>query len=268
MCPHQTFVNFWYGRMEGEKTHTIRQHACTPGNSCQCPRRLAAGTVNSTVGQFRAIFQSVGLGKEWLGDRGNPAASPLVKQYVAGAKKEQSQAHVTPKQAVPIFTDKLKLIAMYIDRQLEQEDTTAKNCFVLLRDQAFLKLQYFGGDRANDLGQMWTQEIKALPSQAGYMITHTFGKTCRLDKTNTFLVKPCADPTLCPVKALGRYIHGSARMGVNLKVGHLFRPVSPGGKVLEKAFPYTMAHNRLKRYLGLLGIDEGETPHSLRGDVQ
>ena len=50
---------------------------------CRCPTRLAACTVNSTIGKLRAIFNSVGRTGDWSGlSPGNPAAHPSVKKYL------------------------------------------------------------------------------------------------------------------------------------------------------------------------------------------
>ncbi len=106
---------------------------------------------------------------------------------------------------------------------------------------------------------MWTQELKRLPQGQGFLIKHTFGKTFRVDKANVFTVRPCPDGVICPVKALDKYIHGSLSMGVDLRAGYLFRPLGAHDRVLDSGFTYNMAYDRLKRYLGLLGLDEGES---------
>ena len=58
---------------------------------CRCPTRLAAGTVNSTIGKLRAIFNSVGRTGDWSGlSPGNPAAHPSVKKYLVSISEEQA----------------------------------------------------------------------------------------------------------------------------------------------------------------------------------
>ncbi|EDO30412.1 predicted protein, partial [Nematostella vectensis] len=59
-----------------------------------CPSRLAAGTVDSTIGKLRSIFIEAGRGGEWnnmLGV-GNPAAHHSVKQYLSSVREEQASA--------------------------------------------------------------------------------------------------------------------------------------------------------------------------------
>ena len=106
---------------------------------CKCPRRLAAGTVRSLIGQMRAIFNGRVGNTPWdvMSNTGNPARSGEVTVYLKAIQAEQARAHVVPKQAVPLFGDKLCRVASYIDRQLEKVDLTLIQRFVLLRDQAF-----------------------------------------------------------------------------------------------------------------------------------
>lgn len=75
---------------------------------CNCPHRLAAGTVDSTIGTLRALFNSMERSGEW-DDRlgwGNPATHHSVKQYLQSIKAEQAGARVTPKQATPVLFGK------------------------------------------------------------------------------------------------------------------------------------------------------------------
>lgn len=233
---------------------------------CACPRRLGAGTVGTLVGQLRGLFTDMGRSRPWEegSEFGNPANSLLVKKYVKAIREEQSRAHVQPKQATPLFIHKLEAICGYIDRQLERGDLTKKLRLIYLRDQAFWKLQFFAGDRASDLGKMLTQEIRRLPSGALH-IRHTWGKTFRMDKPNSFEIHPCPRVALCPVAGLEKYVMGARKLAVDLRVGFLFRSVTRDGQMGDKPLGYGAVYERLKFYLNVLSIDEGETPHSVRG---
>ena len=68
----------------------------------------------------------------------------------------------------------------------------------------------------------------------------------------------------CPVQGLEKYLEISRRFSIDLSTGYLFRPVSPEGVVLDAPLSYEATHDRLKFYLNTLGINQGETPHSLR----
>lgn len=176
---------------------------------------------------------------------------------------EQSVGHVVQKQAKPLFLSKLVIIASYIDRHLQQS-ASATHRFVLARDQAVFKLLFFGGDRAHDLGLMLIQELRALPGGRGYVIKHTWGKTHRVNKPNVFTIFRNPDMLICPVRALETYLATARELGISLDAGFLFRAVKQDS-VRDSPLEYQTIYCRLRSYLVTLGIDEGETPHSLRG---
>ncbi len=253
------------GRTKVHGTHCphLGQHGM---DGCPCPKRLASGTVEVIIGQMKGIFAQHGRGQSWdtATLTGNPAYAADVSRYLKAVQQEQSAAHVTPRQAKPLFTDKLRSIAAYIDREVVCPCSTATQIFILMRDQAFLKLQFFAGDRASDLGRLMTQEVRRLPGNRGFMIRHTSGKCFTKDKANTFAVYRCADPSICPVTGLQRYVEMAGTLGIHLGPGHLFR-LTQDGKVLNDPITYDAIYDRLKSYLTTLNIYAGETPHSLRG---
>ena len=65
---------------------------------CKCPRRLAAGSVDSLIGKLRAIYNKLGRF-----DHVNPVSHSLIKEYLKFTREEQAGLAVTPKQAVPLF---------------------------------------------------------------------------------------------------------------------------------------------------------------------
>lgn len=235
---------------------------------CGCPKRLASGTVENLIHQLNNIFYEFGRGKIWdvLLSKGNPAASPMVKEYLKLIREEQAKAHVLPKQAKPIFLSKVKAIALFINRELDRCDLTLKEKFVLIRDQAWIKVQFFAGDRAGDLSNVVSQEVKILEDGSGLVFQHTFGKTLRGEKgkNNSFVIKRCEDIVVCQVKGLLDYFILAKKLKVDLSKGYLFRIVSENGRVLDKNVSYSVVYERLLYYLSTLGIYEGETPHSFR----
>ncbi|CAH3154482.1 unnamed protein product, partial [Porites lobata] len=98
-------------------------------------------------------------------------------------------------------------------------------------------LDFYSGDRATDLGRVYTKEVLLLPEDQGLLFHHTFGKTLRgKDSKNQFAVKRCPqDTVVCPVVNLTTY-----------------------------PFVGSTVANRLRLYLTALNIDEGETMHSFR----
>ena len=234
---------------------------------CACPVRLSAGSVDGIIQQLKIIFTDLGRRGEWdaATGSGNPAVSLLLKQYLKFIKEEQAQAHVSPKQAKPIFLTKLKRIASYISRQLQRNDISITERFVFARDQALLKLQFFAGDRASDVGRVLAQEIRILSDGSGLVFNHTFSKTLRGDgKFNRFVIKRCDDRIVCPVNGIESYFHVAKLYGIDLSSGYLFRPVRGTKTVLNESMSYSAIYERLKTYLSVLGIDSGETPHSMR----
>lgn len=185
-------------------------------HNCHCPTRLAFGTVQSTVGQLRAIFEKLGKGKV-LNDNfciGNPAYSEKVIRYVQAIKHEQSISHVSIKQAKPIFFDKLIKIFNYINIKLDDGTLLLCEKFVLLKDQAFLKLQFFAGDGAADLGKCLVQVIKRLPDNSGFVFIHTVGKTFSYINKNEFCISRLENASFYPVFGIEKYVSLSKQMGI------------------------------------------------------
>ncbi|ESO98476.1 hypothetical protein LOTGIDRAFT_67844, partial [Lottia gigantea] len=61
--------------------------------SCKCPIRRAASSLDTLIGQLRAIFRDHGRGSDWnevLGF-GNPMAAPSIKRHLQAVTLEQSK---------------------------------------------------------------------------------------------------------------------------------------------------------------------------------
>ncbi|CAC5408572.1 unnamed protein product [Mytilus coruscus] len=204
---------------------------------CLCPIRLASGTVENLISYLTDIFESVGRGRSWNAalNVGNPAASEPVKAYLKVVQEEQARAHIVPKQAKPIFINKVRSIAVYIS------------------------------NRASDIAIVLSQEVKKLDDDSSFVFNHTFGKTLRggSNKCNTFVLKRCDDKIVCPVSWLESYYTFMKNHGFSLKTGYLFRIITESGRVLENQVSYSI-YERFRGYLITLGIFEGETPHSMR----
>ncbi|CAH1242278.1 Hypp6527 [Branchiostoma lanceolatum] len=107
---------------KGGKTIVHKMNCKNFGNKrkaeCGCPRRLAAGTVDSIIGQLRSTFgfATSGRGGDWNDAicTGNPAAAPLVRQYLKVMKAEQANAMIQPTQAQPVFFDTLTAVCKHI----------------------------------------------------------------------------------------------------------------------------------------------------------
>ena len=234
---------------------------------CSCPLKLAASTLDSTIGRLRAIFRDRGRGREWSDQWawGNPAAAPQIKKHLKCVKLEQAEALVRPKKAVPIFFDKLKRVCNLISYKLSARNLTVEARYELLRDRAYLKLICHSGDRGGDLGLVQTNEILALPDGSGWLFTHTRGKTLQGDNINRFVVKRSADPVICPITDIEMYVAEALSLGINLRDGYLFRKYNKRSHQIEHhpVLAATISAN-LKNYLLALGLWEGETLHGAR----
>ncbi|CAG2195475.1 unnamed protein product [Mytilus edulis] len=133
----------------------------------------------------------------------------------------------------------------YIDREIKSPGLSLRERYILYRDRAWMKLQFFAGDRASDLSLVVAQEVKVLNDNSGLVFQHTFGKTLRGDKgkSNTFVIKKCDDLSICPVQGLLDYVNFCQVSTVDMSVGYLFRIVSEKGRVLDKAVNYSVMRN-------------------------
>ena len=129
---------------------------CHSKRKCSYPSRLAAGSVNSTIGNLRSIFNSIGRSGEWSGlSPGNPAAHPSVKKYLASVSEEQAKARVSPRQAVPLFFDKFTKLCSYLRKREFLLSISPLERYIANRDLAFFCLDFYSGDRASDLGRVY-----------------------------------------------------------------------------------------------------------------
>ena len=80
------------------------------------------------------------------------------------------QAHITPKQATPLFLDKLLLLSRHLEKRLLLPSLTPSEIFITARDQAFFKTLFFSGDRGRDLGQVKTSKIARFPDDNVFFI--------------------------------------------------------------------------------------------------
>lgn len=90
-------VAFLVWKDRGGRTR-VHQPVCQKQAPCQCPLRLAHGTVDSLISKLRSIFAENGRGTKWqpLMGIGNPAVDRSVKQYLANVREEQLKARVVP----------------------------------------------------------------------------------------------------------------------------------------------------------------------------
>ena len=177
----QDITRFLIWKDQGGKTKVhlpqCRHFGVSGKARCPCPTRLAAGTVDNVIGKLYSIFIEAGRGDVWndiLGV-GNPAAHHSVKQYLILMREEQAKARVCPKQAIPIFFEKMTKLCLYLRGFVLSKNTSAVQRYLYARDVAFFCLDFYSGDRGSDLGRIFTKEIVCLSDGDGFLFRHTFG---------------------------------------------------------------------------------------------
>ena len=193
-------------------------------------------------------------------------ASLPVKEYLKSVTAEQLEARIIPKQATPLFLNKLLLLSRHLDRKLKEPNLSPSSLFVIARDQAFFKTLFFSGDRGSDLGHAQSQEIIRFPQDNGFLFNHVWGETLCDGTSNMFGIHRQSNHSLCPIKAIETYFAVASELRISLHTGYIFRPTDNHGAVLNSPLKSNAAEARLLLYLKEATIYDGETLHSFRSD--
>ena len=275
MCVPDDIVKFLADRdMKGRtQSHAIGcSHLGKKGVfDCKCIVTLSAGTIDSYIGKLRAYFNSIGRNDAWRPNYkwGNPCDSLNVKQYLKAMGLEQRAAHVSPSQAPPLFSDKLRLLVTEIKRQIRKTDdqTHYANIYVLKRDLAFFLVSWWAADRAGDLGKIMGVEMTKLPN--GFlMMNHTLGKTIRESRGELVIIPSTPeDPVMDPILALTNLVGFMKSHNLDPISNYVFRPTQrPRHTTLSnKPFTSSDATSRMQVYFSKLGLQDLKlTAHSAR----
>ena len=227
---------------------------------CNCPKRLAAGTVDSYIGKLRSIFNK--LGRVGMS---NPLSQPTIKEYLKFVREEQAQQPLRPRQAVPLFCDKfVRLITYLRGRIAEGSGFSPLNKYLLVRDITFFVVDFYTGDRASDLGRLQADQVFRLKGREGFLLNFTFGKTNRAGLSRPFALLRIPNVPVCPVFWLNYYIAACKALGVPLFGESLFWASEHKKAVSHRPLGGSAVSARLRKYLKAAAIDNGETPHSFR----
>lgn len=265
--PHVRDFLIW----KEQRGHTaLHSQSCTlrgrPGNQpCTCPRTTSAGTVDSVLGQLRAILRDIGRGTEWYTafDNGNPAASHQLKRHLKAVRKERAAALAHPKQAIPLLLDKVAKLHRHLSYKLLNRKLQPAHRYLLLRDRAYLKLIAFTGDRGADLGLVQTEQLNIADNTLS--IKALVGKSFSETTPRLLLFDRSDNPELCLVSEMQAYLTGAESCGISLKGGYLFRTCARGGATITPSPATSSAMTtRLKKHLQTIGAWDGETSHSAR----
>ena len=141
-------IKFLISKDKSGKT-VLHSRSCSEVQ-CNCPNRLAAGSVDSLLGKLRASFYNL----DRLHDS-NPVAHARVKQYFKFIREEQAGKAIVPSQAVPLFFVKFSKLISFLRRSIEAGvHLSLVNKYILVMDATFFVVDFFTGDRASDLGRL------------------------------------------------------------------------------------------------------------------
>ena len=187
---------------------------------CECPRSLAAKTVDSITGKIRTIFRDIGRSGEWNSVllAGNPAGSQLMKRHLHPILSEQAAADVVQKQ------DKLAKLCRYLAYQASVEKYRTTK-FLYLRDRAHFAILCHSGDRGSDLGNLTIYDFLELLDSKGIFISEIAGKIASLSNPKDFMLMESKDEEihlLNIMHLLKAYINFAVQSGIDLSKGYLF----------------------------------------------
>ena len=184
--------------------------------SLHLPRRLAAGTVDSLLGNLRSIFNKLGRF-----DHTNPIARPRIKEYLNFVRVEQAGIAISPSQAVPFKFQ--NLIAHLRGKIVDSQSLSRISQYTLVRDATFFVIDFFTGDKASDLGRLLASRVFKLNDREGYLLRFTFSKTLRRDPPRSFALVPFCKTDVCPVHWITYYLSVCDLLKVRLASGFFFR---------------------------------------------
>ncbi len=232
---------------------------------CCCPMTMAWGTLDSKVGMLRALYRDNGCGADWGQGGSNPAASPEVKKHLQACSIEQGKCLVSVTQAVPLFLEKTRSLARYIEYHMDVGNLSLIKRLLLLRDVTFFRVVVQTGDRANDLGGLQTANIFHMNQREGLILKIVDGKTASFRRPRFVPLFPSEDMELCPVKSVYALVRDFESAGFGLKGGYLFRLMSTDrGSFINEPVTTSAINSRLQMLLDRSGLFEGETIHGAR----
>lgn len=257
-CTSDNIIEFLISKDRSGRT-IVHTHSCSKV-SCNCPTRLAAGSVDSLLGKLRAIFNNIGR----LHDS-NPVAHPRVKEYLKFIQEEQASRAIVPLQAVPLFFVKFSKLVNFLRCSIEDSaHLSMVNKYILVRDAVFFIVDFFTGDRASDLGRLLASQVFRLKDRRGFLLKLTLTKTSRGDAPSPFILEPFRGHGVCPVSWIEYYLSVCQLLNIELAEGYFFRATDRGRAVSQRPFLGSAVNNRLGKYLTEAKMNCGETPHSFR----
>ena len=257
-CTSDDIIRFLISKDKSGRT-VLHSQSCSKVD-CNCPTRLAAGSVDSLLGKLRAIFNKLGR----LHDS-NPVAHPRIKEYLKFVREEQAGKAIVPTQAVPLFFVKFSKLINFLRGSITASGhLSSVDKYILVRDTTFFVVDFFTGNRASDLGRLLANQVFRLKDRKGFLLKFTLTKTVRGDSARSFILEPFRATEVCPVSWIQYYLSVCRLLAIELAGGYLFRTTDRRKVVSSRPFIGSAVNNRLRKHLADAKIDSGETPHSFR----
>jgi len=191
----------WFVRPDKVHNTACPQAGKTRSSSHSCPSRLTSGTVDSLLGKLRAIFAEARLSRKW-GDSlgfGNPVSHSSIKSYLKLIKDDRARTRVW--KAVPLFLEKLGLIAQFILIQLQHPWISPISLSILNHNLCFFTPNFFSRHCSSGLDRVLSREVSYFPYSCRILFNHIpFGKTLRANLVDTFAIRHCKNLGVCLIK--------------------------------------------------------------------
>ena len=250
-------IKFLISKDKSGKT-VLHSRSCSEFH-CNCPARLAAGSVDSLLGKLRAIFNNLGR----LHDS-NPVAHARVKEYLKFIREEQAGKAIVSSQAIRLFFVKFSKLISFLRRSIEAgAHLSVVNKYILMRDATFFVVDFFIGDRASDLGRQLANQVFRLKDRKGFLLKFTLTKTFRGGTSCPFVLEPSTNNEVCPVSLIEYYLSVCHFLSIELAGGYMFRTTDHRKVVSSRPFLGSAVNNRLRKHLTGAKIDCGEPPTAL-----
>lgn len=258
-------------------------------------RALADGSVGPShsylagaVSHLRTAFRLAGREMRWgtgPPEISNPADSLAVESYLHAYQKQHARAGHESVAARPMAPSggKLRQLQAWLDAQIAVEGDNIK-LTLLRRDQAVLALMASWGKRGKDCGKIRWVDITypdgGIVDPTGYRpadYAHQRGLSCRIfDKTHQiqrtgpmrFEYDDSAEGRVLNFPwRLAEYVRQREVAGLTWGTW-VFSPLARNRREMaDSPLRADTFCQRLEEHLARSGLDEGETPHSLRRGV-
>ena len=153
---------------------------------------------------------------------GNPAADKSVNNYLRVVSAEQLLARVIPKQATPFFVDKLTMLSLHLQRELEKS-TSAIQRFTITRDQAYFKTAV-----AIDQVKSYVFQITTV-----FCLIMFGGNPCERGTRIILESDETHKQPSVPLKESSNTWMWSDKSKLTLHVAYPFRPTTPNGGIQD-----------------------------------